>query len=292
MSPLFLVDASIYVFRSYYSIPTSFFDAKGELVNAVYGYTGFLLDLLARKPAAVSVAFDESLTTCYRNRIYPDYKANRELPDANLQYQLQQCQRITGLLGFHNLSLVDYEADDIIGTLLTAFGKDRAVIIVTRDKDLGQLVRAGDTLWDFAADAYTDAQGVVDKFGVRPDQLADYLALAGDAVDNIPGVPGIGAKTAAALLNHFGSLDALLQRLDEVAEVPIRGAKKIAAVLVANQAAVELYRQLTVINCHVPMQVEEADLVISPASAEALQQFCDDMAFGNRLRQRLQEVAA
>ncbi|HKI74226.1 MAG TPA: hypothetical protein VJ998_06270, partial [Pseudomonadales bacterium] len=171
---LYLVDASIYVFRSYYSIPDTFHARNGELVNAVYGYTQFLLDLLDRKPELISVAFDESLTTCYRNDIYPEYKANRALPDKNLEFQLKQCQEITRLLGLHSLCLKDFEADDIIGTLLAKFGKNRQAIIVTRDKDLGQLLRKEDRLWDFAADVWSGPAEIEAKFGVTPLQLADF----------------------------------------------------------------------------------------------------------------------
>jgi 5'-3' exonuclease len=290
-SPLYLVDASIYVFRSYYSIPPNFYAADGELVNAVYGYTQFLLDLLehfAGRPVLVSVAFDESLVSCYRNKIYPDYKANRELPDANLEYQLKQCQEITRLLGFHSLCLKDYEADDIIGTLLKKFGEGRPAVIVTRDKDLGQLVRPGHRLWDFAANTYLDEAGVIEKFGVRPDQIADFLALAGDTVDNIPGAPGVGAKTAVALLAHFGSLAALLDRLVEVASVQVRGAARLADVLTEHEDNLKVYREITAIHCEVPMAVKLKDLELTAASADELAAWCDVMAFGDRVRGRIE----
>lgn len=289
-SSLYLVDASIYIFRSYFAIPDNFFSAGGESVNAVYGYTGFLLDLIEYRPELVSVAFDESLVSCYRNEIYPDYKANRDLPDENLEYQLARCRDVTALLGFHHLCLKDYEADDIIGTLLTRFGNGRRAVIVTRDKDLGQLLRDGDTLWDFAADAHLTRDDIFDKFGVRPDQLADYLALAGDPVDNIPGARGIGAKTAAALLAHFGTLEALLDNLDDVASLPLRGAKKIAGLLRDQRRDVEIYRQITGIECDVPMQVELEELRRTPGARQDLVAFCDEMAFGNRIRGRIEAL--
>lgn len=287
---LYLIDASIYIFRSYFSIPGSFFAASGELVNAVYGYTQFLLDLLDLEPDRISVAFDESLVSCYRNQIYPAYKANRDLPDDNLKYQLKKCQQVTALLGFHSLCLKDYEADDIIGTLLTRFGADSEVIIVTRDKDLGQLLRPQDRLWDFAADQYAAQADVEKKFGVRPDQLADFLALAGDSVDNIPGARGIGAKTAAALLNQFGSLDALLEDIPAVASMSLRGAKKIAGTLADSADEVRMYREITGIHCAVPMQVSEADLQLRKVDRKKLLAFCDEMAFGDRIRQRVEAL--
>lgn len=286
-SSLYLVDASIYIFRSYFSIPDNFFSVAGESVNAVYGYTGFLLDLVEHRPDFVSVAFDESLVSCYRNEIYPDYKANRDLPDKNLEYQLARCREITSLLGFHNLCLKHYEADDIIGTLLAMFGKGRQAVIVTRDKDLGQLLRDGDVLWDFAADTYLSRDDVFDKFGVAPEQFPDFLALAGDSVDNIPGVRGIGAKTAAALLGHFGTLQNLLDSLDEVARLPIRGASRVGALLEEQREAVEVYRRITGIKCDVPMEVRLEQLRLGPAESDDLMAFCDEMAFGNRIRDRI-----
>ena len=287
MAPLCLVDASIYIFRSYFSMPAAFFAKNGELANAVYGYTNFLLDFRDRGYELVSFAFDESLVSCYRNKIYPDYKANRELPDENLEFQLAACQRVTSLLGFHTLCLEDYEADDIIGTLMRRFGEGRPTIIVTRDKDLGQLLREGDELWDFAADVRSGPDEVREKFGVSPLQLADYLALAGDTIDNIPGAPGIGPKSAAALLNHFGSIDEMYKRIDEVETIKLRGARKARQTLEAYREAIDIYRQITPIHVDVPMDVSIDDLRPGAPDVAALEAFCDEMAFGPRIRQRM-----
>ncbi len=283
--PLYLVDASIYIFRSYFSIPPSFFAKNGELVNAVYGYTNFLLDLIKRNPKYISVAFDESLVSCFRNQIYPDYKANRDLPDENLEFQLAMCQKVTGLLGFHHLSLEAYEADDIIGTLHKRFALP--TVIVTRDKDLGQLIGSEDRLWDFASDDYSGPGEVQQKFGVRPDQIADYLALAGDSVDNIPGAPGIGAKTAAALLTEFGSIEKLYASLDKVPNMKLRGAKKVYDILLRHRGDIDLYRRITGIACDIPIKVTLEDLRINPQPIEEIMEFFDEMAFSKRIRDRL-----
>ena len=283
--PLYLVDASIYIFRSYFSIPPSFFAKNGELVNAVYGYTNFLLDLIKRNPKYISVAFDESLVSCFRNQIYPDYKANRDLPDENLEFQLAMCQKVTGLLGFHHLSLEAYEADDIIGTLHKRFSLP--TVIVTRDKDLGQLIGSEDRLWDFASDAYSGPGEVQQKFGVRPDQIADYLALAGDSVDNIPGAPGIGSKTAAALLTEFGSIEKLYASLDKVPDMKLRGAKKVYDILLRHRGDIDLYRRITGIACDIPIKVTLEDLRIKPQPIEEIMEFFDEMAFSKRIRDRL-----
>mgnify|MGYP003671498660 FL=1 len=291
MSALHLIDASIYVFRAYYSMPPNFIDKKGELVHAVYGYASFLLDILAAGLTHASVAFDESLTTCYRNEIFPGYKANRDLPDENLKYQIAQCQRLTGLLGFHNLALKDYEADDIIGTLATRFGEGTDIVIVTRDKDLGQLLRENDVMWDFANDDYMGPSDIAQKFGVRPDQIADFLALAGDSVDNIPGAPGIGAKTAALLIQQFGSLQALLANPVAIETSGIRGAKRLAKIIAENIDALLLYRRITEIHCAVPMSITANELVIQIPDKSGLSDFCREMNFSGRLKDRLVAAA-
>jgi len=288
-SALYLVDASIYIFRSYFSIPDSFVAGNGESVNAVYGYTQFLLDLIERQPEYISVAFDESLNTCYRNEIYPAYKANRDLPDKNLEFQLARCQEVTELLGFHCLSLYNYEADDIIGTMMRRFSDNRPAVIITRDKDLGQLLGVGDTLWDFAADQYSDRAAIKEKFGVEAEQMADYLALAGDSVDNIPGAPGIGAKTAAALLSHFDTLDGIYDSLDQIQSIGIRGAARVQKSLQDNRDRVRMFQQITQINCDVPLDVSLSELTITPRSTDELLSFCDAMAFGTGIRSRIEK---
>ena len=293
MITLHLIDASIYVFRAYYSMPPNFYDGRGNLVHAVYGYASFLLDIRGRGLTHASVAFDESLTTCYRNDIYPNYKANRDLPDENLKFQFEQCQNLTKMLGFHSASLREYEADDIIGTLATRLGggqfKDDSVdvVIVTRDKDLGQLLRANDVLWDFSNDDYMGPEDVLAKFGVTPDQMADFLALAGDSVDNIPGAPGIGAKTAAQLIQQFGSLQALLDDPAAIEMSGIRGAKRVAKIVAENQEMLKIYRRITAIHCAVPLEASLSDLVLSAPDKSALSGFCDEMNFSGRMKDRL-----
>ncbi|MFZ0871960.1 MAG: 5'-3' exonuclease H3TH domain-containing protein, partial [Rhodanobacter sp.] len=226
-----LVDGSLYVFRAWHSMPNEFFDAEGHPVNAVHGYTRFLCELLERaKPEHIAVAFDASLTSSFRNAIYPAYKANRELPPPDLERQFVQCRAITEALGIQVMIDHSFEADDLIGSTvwnLRALGWRS--VIVSADKDFGQLLGEHDEQWDYARSTRWGPAGVHEKLGVHPHQVADYLALCGDAVDNIPGVPGVGAKTAAALLTHFGSQDILLDRIDEVAFLRLRGAASCAA---------------------------------------------------------------
>ena len=285
-----MVDASIYIFRAYFSIPPTFVAKNGESVNAVYGYSNFLLDLLERVPEHISCAFDESLNTCYRNRIYPEYKANRELPDANLEFQLASCRKITDLLGIHSLGLHDYEADDIIGTLQRRLAVDRSAIIVTRDKDLGQLLRENDLMWDFASDNYSGPSEVKAKFGVEPHQIPDYLALAGDPVDNIPGVSGVGAKTASFLLNHFSDIDGLYDHLDDIEDTGLRGAKKIKASLIEQEVSVRIFQKITRIMCDIELEVGLEDLRPASIDSGKVADFFQSMNFGDRLEGRVRDL--
>ncbi len=225
-----LVDGSLYVFRAWHSMPDEFTDIDGRPVNAVHGFTRFLCELLERtKPPHIAVAFDASLTTSFRNAIYPAYKANRELPPPDLEYQFVLCREIALALGVVVLIDHSYEADDLIGSSLWSLrAHGFRGVIVSADKDFGQLLGEHDEQWDYARNLRWGPAGVHERLGVHPHQVADYLALCGDAVDNIPGVPGVGAKTAAALLAHFGSLDSLLERVDEVPFLRIRGAASCA----------------------------------------------------------------
>ncbi|MGA9422764.1 MAG: 5'-3' exonuclease H3TH domain-containing protein, partial [Rhodanobacteraceae bacterium] len=205
-----LVDASLYIFRSWYARTPDVADSDGAPANAVHGFTRFLLDLLERaRPTHIAVAFDESLTRSFRNALYPAYKANRAPAPPELKRQFAACKEITAALGIAVMADSTFEADDLIGSALTALRVHgfRAVI-VSADKDFGQLIGSEDEQWDPPRQQRWDAAGVRRRLGVDPTQVADYLALTGDAIDNIPGVPGIGAKTAAILLKHFGTLDA------------------------------------------------------------------------------------
>lgn len=290
MSTLHLIDASIYVFRAYYSMPPTFHDQEGNLVHALYGFTNFLLDIRSKGMTHASVAFDESLNTCFRNEIFPAYKANRDEADENLKYQLRRCQEITSLLGFHSLCFERFEADDIIGSLCKQVGADRDLVIVTRDKDLGQLLRSNDVLWDFANNDFMGPAEVETKFGVPPERIADFLALAGDSVDNIPGAPGIGAKTAAQLLQEFGTLDNLISDPDQVLNSSIRGSKRVAKILSDNQAELVLYRRITEIFCDIEMDVGIDDLKLG-LPEPSVKEFCETMNFSERLKSRIQQLS-
>jgi len=287
-----LIDGSLYVFRAWHSMPDEFHDADGHPVNAVHGFTRFLCELLERvKPEHVAVAFDASLTTSFRNAIYPAYKANRELPPPDLERQFVLCREVTMALGVPVLIDHTYEADDLIGSALWSLrAHGFRSVIVSADKDFGQLLGEHDEQWDYARNLRWGPSGVHEKLGVHPHQVADYLALCGDAVDNIPGVPGVGAKTAAALLAHFGSLDALLERVDEVPFLRIRGAASCAAKLREHKDAALLYRRLTRIALDAPVSPAADALRRLKGESAAMDVLCERLRFGPLTRTRLKAL--
>ena len=290
--PVYLVDASVYIFRAWFSMPDEFVNRAGEPTNAVYGFSGFLCSLLEQTAAQhVAVAFDESLTTSYRNEIYPEYKANRDPAPPELKRQFGWARAVAEAMGLSCYGDDRYEADDLIGTLAEFWrARGHPICIVTADKDLAQLVGDVDHWWDFSRNQKLNARQLTAKFGVMPRQMADFLALTGDPVDNIPGVPGIGPKSAAALLGHFGDFDSLYQRLDEVPALSIRGAKSIQRKLADHRAAAELARKLTVIETGVESALAAPDLLRSEVDAARLNRLFDELAFGGMLRQRCLRV--
>jgi 5'-3' exonuclease len=289
---LYLVDASLYVFRAWHSMPDDFRDADGWPTNAVHGFARFLLELLEReRPRHIAVAFDEALDSCFRNALYPAYKANREPAPEELKRQFGQCKALCTALGLVTLAHREYEADDLIGSALHhARAHGHRGVIVSADKDLSQLLGLHDEQWDFARGQRWGAAGVKARHGVDAHQIADYLALCGDAVDNIPGVPGIGAKTAAILLAHFGSLDTLLARIDEIPYLRFRGAAAAAAKLRAHREQALLCRQLSTIALDAPLD-HDRDFARAVADAAALLALCEALRFGPLTRRRLHEAA-
>jgi DNA polymerase-1 len=294
LQPVYLVDASIYIFRAWFSISDEFVNSAGEPVNAVYGFTGFLCNLLEQTKAEhIGVAFDESLSKSYRNEIYPQYKANRDPAPEELKRQFIWARAVAESMGLSCFADNRYEADDLIGTL-ASHHRDRGhpICVITSDKDLAQLIDKNDTWWDFSKSQKFGPAKIKDKFGVFPEQIADYLALTGDAVDNIPGVPGVGPKSAAALLNHFDNLDEILKRLEEVQHLSIRGAKSLQKKLHDHREAAELARRLTIIETQVPSALQNPDLTRSELDEARVNRLFDDMGFGAMLRRRCLQTGA
>lgn len=288
---LHLVDASMYVFRAWHSMPDEFHDADGWPTNAVHGFARFLLELLEReRPGHIAIAFDEALDSCFRNGLYPAYKANRDPAPPELKRQFAWCKALCAALGLATLAHCDYEADDLIGSAVhRARGNGFRSVIVSADKDLSQLLHDFDEQYDFAKGQRWGADGVRARHGVHAHQIADYLALTGDAVDNIPGVSGIGPKTAAVLLAHFGSLDAMLARIDEIPYLRLRGAAGVALRLREQREHALLWRQLTTIALEAPLP--EGDFVRGSGDDGELNALADWIGFGPLTRKRLAAAA-
>lgn len=293
-APVVLVDASLYVFRAWHSMPDEFRDADGEPVNAVHGFARFVLELVERhRPARLAFAFDHALDSCFRNEIYPAYKANRDPAPESLKRQFAHCAAFCRALGFTTLGDARFEADDLIGAaarhVRTA---GYQVLIVSADKDLSQLLDTGDEQWDYGRNERWRSDGVKARYGVHAHQIADYLGLTGDAIDNIPGVPGIGAKTAATLLGHFGSLDALLERLAEVPYLRLRGSAQHAQRLAEHREIALLSRRLATIDCGAPLPDGFGAGERGPADTVALQGLVEHLRFGPLTRRRVLDACA
>src|SRR5215472_8342729 len=275
---IFLIDASCYVFRAYHSILPDMRDRDGNPVHAVFGFARFLGDLIERvRPAYIAVAFDERRAASYRSRIYPAYKTNRERAPLDLAAQMRCCRELCRHLGLAVFVDQEYEADDLIGTLACVM---RA-----------QGMRDGDLFWDFGARGQFGYHDIERHFGVPPECFADYLALTGDSSDNIPGVPGIGHRTAAMLMKAFGSLDELYADLGRVADLPLRGAATLGARLAAHRESVYLARRLTRIACDLSLGASASTLRRQLPDLPALGDLYDRLGFGPFLRRQAERLA-
>ncbi len=246
-TPLYLLDASIVFFKYYFSMPDHWQSDNGVGTGATYGYSHWLKRFLLHvKPQCVAACFDESFGTGFRHQLDPNYKISRPPPDDAVIYQMAMCKAITEAMGVTTYGSALFEADDLVGTLAARHRRSGGCnVVISRDKDLIQVIRPGDQFWHYPDDEPMDYNDCTHKMGVRPEQVADYLALVGDSVDDIAGIPGVGPKTAIALLAHFESLKHLYNHLDEVALLPIRGAKTLVSKLERYHQQVILARRLT-----------------------------------------------
>jgi 5'-3' exonuclease len=268
-------------------------DGQGNPVNALYGFARFLGDFMEQvRPQHIAVLFDESSASSYRTQIYPEYKANRNPTPPELKRQFAQCRRVAGALGLLEWAQPGYEADDLIGTLVME-GREKGIpsTVVTRDKDLAQLISKDDIFWDFAGKGKVTYNQIPDYFDVWPEQVADFLALAGDAADNIKGVPGVGKKTATALLQHFGSIENLYDSLDSVHEVNVRGAKSLGQKLANHKDDALLARRLTGIICDAPIEQPSTGLRPTRPDLGNLNALYDEAGIGMALRRQAERVS-
>ncbi len=277
-SPLYLVDGSSYIYRAYYAI-RHLSSPTGFPTNAIYGFIQMLLKLLKdHDPQQLAIVFDASRTT-FRTGLYPEYKANRAATPDDLKVQMGPIREVVRAFNIPALELEGYEADDIIATLAdrhaAAGGK---VVVVTGDKDLMQIVTEQITLLDTMKGKASAIADVVERFGVPPELVADILGLAGDSSDNIPGVPGIGEKTAAKLIAEFGSLDQLLERATEVKG---KNGEKLREF--RDQAL--LSRQLATVDRQTPLTVTSQELLIQQPDSNALNDFFKRYGFTTLIRE-------
>ena len=271
---VYLIDASIYIFRAWFSIPDSMRGENGDPVNAIYGFSRFLTEFVERSKADyVGVAFDESLTTSFRNDIYPQYKMNRELAPQELSQQFKLCRQIAEAAGFYCVSHNRYEADDLIATMALGMrNHGYRCAIVSGDKDLAQILTQGYFWWDFARNRQLNELGVMEKFGVPPTAIQDYLGLCGDAVDNIPGVPGVGPKTAVALLAEFNSVEGVYENLDVIPQLKLRGAKTLPVKLLQHHEQAKLSKQLATVAYDAPIDSTPQHMLRRGAEVNTLQE--------------------
>ena len=278
-TPLILVDGSSYLYRAFHALPP-LTNSKGMPTGAVKGVINMLRRLQKDYPqSAIAVIFDAKGKT-FRDDIYSDYKANRPPMPDELRLQIEPIHNIIKAMGMPLISIGGVEADDVIGTLaVQATEQQQPVIISTGDKDIAQLVNQHISLVNTMTDTVLDSEGVVAKFGIPPQLIIDYLALLGDKSDNIPGVPGVGEKTALALLQGLGGLDSIYENLDKVAELTFRGAKTMAEKLQANRELAYLSYQLATIKTDVEMELSVAQLINQPPDETILLALFKDMEF-------------
>ena len=288
-APLVLVDGSSYVYRAFHALPM-LTTSSGQNTGAVRGVTSMLRRLLADYPGSpVAVVFDAKGKT-FRDDIYPEYKANRPPMPDELREQIEPIHEIVKAMGLPYICEPGVEADDVIGTLsCEASRKGLAVVISTGDKDMAQLVDSHTTLVNTMTQTTMDEAGVQEKFGIPPSLIIDFLALMGDKVDNIPGVPGVGEKTALGLLQGLGSLDEIYNNLDKVAALSFRGAKTMGAKLEKEKDNADLSYRLATIKTDVPLELKLEQLENQTPDRDALAKWFTKLEFRSWLDELLDD---
>ncbi|HIF9314255.1 TPA: DNA polymerase I [Photobacterium damselae] len=286
-NPLILIDGSSYLYRAYHAAP-NFTNSEGQPTGAVYGVINMLRSMLRQfSTEHIAVIFDAKGKT-FRDEMFADYKANRPPMPDDLRGQIEPLHAVIKAMGLPLISISGVEADDVIGTLATQASKaGMPVLISTGDKDMAQLVDENITLINTMTDVVMDPVGVVEKFGIGPELIIDYLALMGDKVDNIPGVPGVGEKTAKALLTGIGGLDALYDRLDEIPALGFRGSKTMPKKLLDNKEGAYLSYQLATIKLDVELDITPQELVKAEPDVDELTRLFGQLQFRRWLEEML-----
>ena len=271
-APLILVDGSSYLYRAFHaSERANLRTSDGRPTGAIRVMTNMLKSLMRQYPSSDVVVIFDAKGKTFRHEMFSEYKATRKPMPDDLREQVQPIHDIVKALGLPLLMIEGVEADDVIGTLARqATEKQISTIISTGDKDIAQLVTEHVSLMDTMNDVFTDQQGVIDKFGLPAELIIDYLALMGDASDNIPGMPGVGKKTALALLQGIGSIDEIANRLDEVPALGFRGSKNFAGKFEEHKEVIYLSRDLATIKTDVELPVKVDELKSEPLQKEEL----------------------
>ncbi|PRI72444.1 DNA polymerase I, partial [Haemophilus influenzae] len=269
-NPLVLVDGSSYLYRAFHAFPP-LTNAAGEPTGAMYGVLNMLKSLISQvQPTHIAVVFDAKGKT-FRDEMFEQYKSHRPPMPDDLRKQIQPLHDMIRALGIPLLVVEGIEADDVIGTLaLQASSLGKKVLISTGDKDMAQLVDDNIMLINTMNNSLLDREGVIEKYGIPPELIIDYLALMGDSADNIPGVAGVGEKTALGLLQGIGSMAEIYANLEKVAELPIRGAKKLGEKLLAEKSNADLSYTLATIKTDVELNVTTDQLLLGESQKDQL----------------------
>src|SRR5579885_1942915 len=275
---LYLIDGSAYVYRAYYALPV-LTNSRGLQTHAVYGFTTMLLKILREhRPELLAVAFDERGPT-QRHEAFKEYKAHRPPMPEGMAAQIPYINRVVEAMGLPVVRAAGYEADDLIGTLARqAEAAGFEVVIVTGDKDMVQLVSPAVRIYDPVKDRWIGEAECRERFGVEPARLVEIMGLMGDAVDNIPGVKGIGEKTAAKLIAEFGTIEELLRRVDEVKP------PKTRALLIEQAERARLSRRLATIHVDGPVRFEPERFRVAPPPPEPLVALLRELEFSTLLK--------
>ena len=284
----YLIDSSIYIYRGWHVYSDEIIDSEGNPSNAVYGFTEFLRELLGlEQPEYIACAFDAKQTNSYRREIFPEYKANRTPAPIELKSQFKHCRNFCRAAGIADFSSNRFEGDDIIGTLATQLREDGfRITILSADKDLAQLLRPGDVWWDYARNKILHYKDIEKNFGVKPELIADLLALAGDKVDNIPGIPGIGYKMASNLLKKYPSVELIIENIHKISEMKFRGSKRIQTLVEQHHHILPMTKQLTTIVVDAEFKGAKDDLKWSGINEVAMHAMFDQLNAADARRER------
>jgi DNA polymerase-1 len=278
-SPVFIIDALNYIFRAFYAVPPDITTPSGMPKNAILGYTRTLLRILKEHEPEFMVAAFEGHGS-FRSAMFQDYKANRSETPESLMPQINYCRKMTEAIGIPTYDAETYEADDVIGTIaMKMWSRGYGAVIVTGDKDMSQLVRDGVRIYDIANSLWLDEAAVQVKFGVRPHQIPDLLALNGDAVDNIPGVPGVGPKTACQILAFCSGIEDLIGNNDYLRALPIRSRDRVLSHIRNNVESVRMSRKLATIRCDAPIEINPDTVRYRRGDRSVLGPLCEELGF-------------